>query len=73
MKVILIKPGSTDTPMTLHRKQSRAKLASVEHVAKSIVVGIASGKQVIYTPVIWAVIMFVIKHLPNFIFKRIDA
>src|ERR1700756_2904546 len=40
VKVILVKPGPTDTPMTTHLKQQGAKLADVDTVAKDIVEGI---------------------------------
>lgn len=72
VKVVLIKPGPTDTPMTAHLKQSGAKLAPVDRVAEEVVRGIESGQRVIYTPKIWSVIMMVIRNLPHFVFKRLD-
>lgn len=72
IKVVLVKPGPTDTPMTANLKQTGAKLASSEAVAADIVTGIAKGRQVIYAPKIWMVIMLIIRHLPFFVFKRMD-
>jgi len=72
VKVILIKPGPTDTPMTKHMKQQGYRLARVEDVARLIVTGINQGKSVVYTPAKWAVIMMIIRHLPNYIFKKLD-
>ena len=72
IKIILIKPGPTDTPMTASFKQRGIKLASVENVAINIVNGIAKGEIVIYTPKIWQLVMLVIQHIPNFIFKKIN-
>ena len=72
LKVVLIKPGPTDTPMTSHLKQEGAKLAKAEGVARDIVRGVDKGKAVVYTPRTWRLIMFVIRHLPNMIFKRIN-
>ncbi len=72
VKVVLIKPGPTDTPMTAHLKGQGGKLASVEQVAQEIVKGMAAGKVVVYAPGKWALIMMVIRHLPNFIFKKMD-
>jgi len=72
VNVVLIKPGPTETPMTAHLKQQGAKLASVESVAEEIVNGIEKGKAVIYTPSKWMVIMMVIRHLPRFIFNKMD-
>jgi short-subunit dehydrogenase len=72
VKVVLIKPGPTDTPMTAHLKSTSAKLASVESVAKQIVEGVEACKPVIYAPGKWWFIMMVIRHLPTFVFNKID-
>jgi decaprenylphospho-beta-D-erythro-pentofuranosid-2-ulose 2-reductase len=72
VKVVLIKPGPTDTPMTAHIKEQGGQLASVEAVARSIVKGIDQGKPVIYAPVKWALIMMIIRHLPRFVFNKMD-
>jgi decaprenylphospho-beta-D-erythro-pentofuranosid-2-ulose 2-reductase len=72
VKVVLIKPGPTDTPMTAHFKGKGAKLASVESVAKQIVDGIEAGKPVIYAPGKWWLIMMIIRHLPATIFNKIN-
>lgn len=72
VKVILIKPGPTDTPMTSHLKERGVILARVEDVSKQIIQGIGQGKSVIYAPAKWAFIMMIIRNLPNFIFKRLD-
>jgi decaprenylphospho-beta-D-erythro-pentofuranosid-2-ulose 2-reductase len=76
VRVILIKPGPTDTPMTASIKQlggAKAKtLASVESVASLIVKGIEQGKPVIYAPKKWGLIMWVVRHLPAFIFNKIN-
>lgn len=72
VKVVLIKPGPTDTPMTAQLKVKGQKLAPVERVAKNIVDSIGRGTWVVYTPRKWALIMMVIRHIPNFIFKKLD-
>ncbi len=72
VKVVLIKPGPTDTPMTTHLKQSGAKLATADQVASEIVCGIESGQMIVYAPKKWSIIMMVIRHLPHFVFKRMD-
>lgn len=72
VKVVLIKPGPTATPMTAHLKQSGEKLASVDHVASEIVCGIERGQRVVYTPKKWSFIMMIIRHLPYFVFRRIN-
>ncbi len=72
VKVVLVKPGPTDTPMTAHLKGQGAKLASVADVAGMIVDGVAQGKPVVYAPGKWALIMMVIRHLPRFVFNKMD-
>lgn len=70
VKVVLIKPGPTATPMTAHMQG--AKLASVESVAESIVKAIAAGKPTAYVPGKWRLIMLIIRHLPAFIFNKMN-
>lgn len=72
VKVVLIKPGPTDTPMTSDLKAKGQKMALVEQVAQDIVNGIAAGKSVVYTPSIWQVIMLVVMHLPRVIFNKLN-
>lgn len=72
VKVVLIKPGPTDTPMTASLRSRGAKLANVDDVARMIVEGIAQGKPVVYAPGKWALIMMVIRHLPRFLFNKMD-
>jgi len=72
VKVVLIKPGPTDTPMTEHLKQQGSRLAAVEDVAKVIVKAISQSKPVVYAPTKWVLIMMVIKHLPRIVFNKLD-
>lgn len=72
VKVVLVKPGPTDTPMTAHLKQQGGKLASVEEVAAAIVAGAANGAAVVYAPKKWSVIMMVIRHLPAVVFNKMN-
>ncbi len=72
VRIVLIKPGPTDTPMTAALKGKGPKLAEVTDVASCIVNGIHKGKSVVYAPAKWAVIMMVIRNLPRFIFNKMD-
>jgi short-subunit dehydrogenase len=72
VKVVLIKPGPTATPMTVHLKEKGAKLAPVEGVAKQIVEGVEAGKPVIYAPGKWWLVMMIIRHLPAFVFNKMN-
>ena len=70
--VILIKPGPTRTPMTAHLGDSGPSLADVAKVAATIVSGMEKRRNVVYAPRRWWVIMMIIRHLPRFIFNRMD-
>jgi short-subunit dehydrogenase len=72
VKIVLIKPGPTDTPMTAHLKGKGVKLAPVEGVAKQIVDAVEIGKPQVYTPGKWLFIMSIIQHLPRIIFNKLD-
>lgn len=72
VRIVLIKPGPTDTPMTAHLKNQGAKLAPVANVAKQIVSGVEAGKSVVYVPGKWGLIMTIIRLLPSFIFNKMD-
>ncbi|KRB88954.1 SDR family NAD(P)-dependent oxidoreductase [Noviherbaspirillum sp. Root189] len=72
IRVVLIKPGPTDTPMTAQLKSQGAKLASVEDVAMRIVKAADTGRAVAYVPGKWQLIMLVIKHLPSRIFNKLN-
>lgn len=72
VKIVLIKPGPTDTAMTAHLKAKGAKLTGANIVAAQCVGAIADGKPLIYTPTKWHLIMYIIRHLPNFIFNKLD-
>lgn len=71
VNVTLIKPGPTNTPMTAAMKGSE-KFSTPEEVAKTITSGITAKKSVIYAPGKWWLIMMVIRHLPSFIFNKIN-
>ena len=70
VKIVLIKPGPTATPMTAHLPPRG--LALPEAVARVIVAAIAKGSPVVYAPARWALIMMVIRHLPRFVFNRLN-
>ena len=71
LKIILVKPGPTATPMTAHLAAQGQPLAPVEVVAQAIVAGVAQGRAVIYAPDKWRTIMLVIRCLPSKIFHRL--
>jgi decaprenylphospho-beta-D-erythro-pentofuranosid-2-ulose 2-reductase len=71
IKVSLIKPGPTLTPMTKGMHIGPTRLASSMLVASQITAGIAKAKRIIYSPKRWAIIMLIIRILPFYLFKKI--
>jgi short-subunit dehydrogenase len=70
VKVLLVKPGFVDTPMTAAFEKGPL-WATPERVARDIVRAMEKGKSVIYTPWWWRWIMLVIRHIPEPIFVRL--
>ncbi len=70
VKIILIKPGPTATPMTASLKNKN--LADATDVARNIVQAISKGKAVAYIPKKWWLIMLIIKNLPRALFNKLD-
>src|SRR5262249_31447236 len=71
VRVITIKPGPVDTPMTTHMKKGLT-FSKPEVVARDIYRALEKGSpDVLYTPRYWRYIMTIIRLLPERIFKRI--
>lgn len=68
--VTTIKPGFVDTPMTQHLPKGPL-FASASAVGKRIYKAMLRGENVVYTPWFWRVIMGIIQHIPEGIFKRL--
>ena len=69
--VVTVKPGPIDTPMT--KGMDRLPLlVSAQSAAAELLAGAARGRQTIYVPAKWRPIMFVLRHIPSFIFRRLD-
>lgn len=70
VNVLTIKPGFVDTPMTKEFKKG-ALWAKPDAIAHGILRAADRGRSVVYLPGFWLPIMLVIRHIPEFIFKRI--
>jgi short-subunit dehydrogenase len=71
IRVIRVRPGFVDTPMTAGMQKGGPLWATPDQVAADIERAVAKGKRVIYTPWFWWVIMMIIRHLPWFVFRRL--
>lgn len=72
LKILCIKPGPTDTPMTAALKENALKLTPVHIVAEDIVKAVENHENIVYTPKKWRFIMLVIRNLPGIIFNRLN-
>jgi decaprenylphospho-beta-D-erythro-pentofuranosid-2-ulose 2-reductase len=71
VQVVTVKPGPVDTPMT-RGMDKLPLLVSAEAAAREILAGAARGGHTVYVPRTWRPIMFVIRHIPSFVFRRLD-
>lgn len=69
VKILTIKPGLVDTPMTAHLPKNPL-FATAENVGTGIYNAIKLKKDVVYLPWFWKYIMFVVKAIPESIFKK---
>jgi decaprenylphospho-beta-D-erythro-pentofuranosid-2-ulose 2-reductase len=70
--VIDIRPGFVDTPMTQELDLPRLLVSTPDQVAKRIVSGIDQREDVVYVPGFWRMILWIIKHIPGSVFKRLS-
>jgi len=70
--VLTIKPGPVKTAMTASMPGSE-KFADVNAVARTIAAAVAARKDVLYVPFKWQIIMFVLTHIPESIFKKTNT
>jgi short-subunit dehydrogenase len=71
VQVLTIKPGFVDTPMTAAFKKG-ALWAQPDDVARGILAAIENGKNEVYLPGFWWLIMAIIRHIPEPIFKKLS-
>jgi len=69
--VLTVKPGFMDTDM-LKSSPRTFWVVSPEQAANDIVKALKSRKQTVYTLGRWGLIMWIIKHIPSVIFRRLS-
>jgi len=71
VRIVTVKPGPVDTPMT-KGMDKLPLLVSPDAAAAELLAGAARGAHTVYVPAKWRPIMFVIRHIPSFVFRRLD-
>jgi short-subunit dehydrogenase len=72
VRVLTVKPGFVDTPMTDHMTKS-ILFASPRRVARPIVRAMQTGRRVIYVPWFWRWIMLIVRLVPEPLFNRLKV
>lgn len=72
IQVLTVKPGFVNTRMTADMDLPEKLTAEPEEVALAISNGIKKNRNILYSKPIWLLIMLIIKHIPEFIFKKLD-
>ena len=72
VQVLTIKPGFVDTPMTAHIPERGLLWAQPEEVAAGIMRALDKRHDVVYLPRFWALIMLIIRTIPERLFKRLS-
>ncbi len=67
--VVTIKPGLVDTPMTASLRKGLL-FAQPGKVGKGVYEAMVKGKEVVYLPWFWRLIMAVVRSIPERVFKR---
>ncbi len=68
--VLTVRPGPVDTPMT--KDAGGLFMVPPQTVTQDILRALRKRKQVLYTPARWRLIMFVVRHLPSVVFRRLN-
>jgi len=71
VKVLTIKPGFVDTPMTAHLKKNFL-YARPDKVGRRIYEAMLKGQDVVYVPWFWQYILLIIRHIPERVFKKLS-
>jgi decaprenylphospho-beta-D-erythro-pentofuranosid-2-ulose 2-reductase len=73
VRVITIKPGPVQTPMTDHMPNA-TRFADPDRVARDIVRALARrAPDVLYTPKVWRYVMTGVRQIPETVFKRLSV
>jgi short-subunit dehydrogenase len=73
VRIIRVKPGFVDTPMTAGMQKGGPLWATPDRVAADIARAVSKGRRVVYTPWFWWVIMMIIRNMPWFVFRRLKV
>lgn len=71
VQVITVKPGFVRTKMTQALKLPGPLTATPQQVARAVFTAQRKGQDILYVLPVWRLVMFIIRNIPEFIFKRL--
>lgn len=72
VRVITVKPGFVRTRMTAGLNLPNSLTAEPQQVARNIFRAYRQNRDILYVLPVWQYIMLIIRHLPEFVFKRLN-
>jgi decaprenylphospho-beta-D-erythro-pentofuranosid-2-ulose 2-reductase len=72
VRIVTVLPGYVDTPMSYGKVDPKLAV-SPQYVAKKIYRLIYSKRNIVYIPIVWWLVMAIIKLIPEAIFKRLAS
>ncbi len=73
VQVTTIKPGFMDTPMTYGMKLPKPLVAAPDAAARAMARAILKGRNIVYVPFFWQYIMWIIRSIPEWQFKKMSV
>ncbi|MEZ4777617.1 MAG: SDR family oxidoreductase [Bacteroidia bacterium] len=70
--VLTVKPGYVNTAMTAGMTLPGPLTSQPEAVAQAIFVAVKKKKNILYVSGVWRIIMLIIMHIPEFVFKKMS-
>ncbi len=70
VRVMTVKPGYVRTPMIAHLDLPHDMTLSPEQMASRIYKAMVKGKDVVYSSAKWKLMMFVLRHIPESMYKK---
>ena len=72
VQVTTVLPGFVQTRMVEGMELPTALTATPEQVAADVLKAVRKGQGVVYTRFFWRYIMFIVKHIPEFMFRKME-
>lgn len=72
VRVLTVKPGYVDTPMTANHLPKNALFVKPEVIGRGIVKAVDRGRDVVYLPWFWRPVLALVRAIPERVFKKLS-